>query len=112
MRTALVLLTLLVGGPPAVSPQAEIQLPRPATPEELSQRLQQAFARKDLAAYLELWRFSGEEQRQRNEKPGAAHQARVDRPLHRPAAWPRVGRARSSGRRHCTGQCREGRGRL
>jgi hypothetical protein len=56
-----------------VSPQAEIQLPRPATPAELSQRLQQAFARKDLAAYLELWRFADAEQRQREQQFAALH---------------------------------------
>ncbi len=53
-----------------------------------------------------------EKQRQSDEEPRSAHQAGVDRPLDRAAAWARVRRARSSGRRHGTNQCRERRGGL
>ncbi len=54
----------------------------------------------------------GKEERQRDEEPGSAHEARVHGPLDRAAAGARAWRPRSSGRRHCTGQCREDRGRL
>ena len=55
---------------------------------------------------------SSQEERQRDEEPGPAHEPRVDGPLDRAAAGARARRPRSSGRRHFTGQCREDRGRL
>jgi hypothetical protein len=48
-----------------------------------------------------------EKQRQGDEQPRPTHQAGVDRPLDRAAAWARVRRARSSWRRHGRNQCRE-----
>ena len=53
-----------------------------------------------------------QEQRQGDEKPRSPHEPCVHGSLDRAAAWARARRARSSGRRHCTGQCRDHRGRL
>jgi peptidase M1-like protein len=86
--TAAVLL-LLVCGPAAVSAQ-EIRLPRPSSPAELSQRLQQAWAARDAAAYLALWSFAGDEERQREAQFAAVHFAADELVLQ--AQAPRVGR--------------------
>ena len=73
MRAAAAILLLLLCGPAVVSGQGEILLPRPSTPAELSQRLQQAWSRKDTQSYLALWSFDGDEQRQREAQFAAVH---------------------------------------
>jgi hypothetical protein len=73
LRTAAALLLLLAGGPAAVWAQGEILLPRPSTPAELSQRLQQAWSRRDVGGYLALWKFEDAEARQREERYAALH---------------------------------------
>jgi hypothetical protein len=73
LKAAALLLLLPVCGPGAVWAQGEILLPRPSTPAELSQRLQQAFSAKDSAGYLALWSFADQEQRQRESQFAAVH---------------------------------------
>jgi hypothetical protein len=58
-----VLLLLLGGSAAQVSAAQDIILPRPATPAELSQRLQQAWSRRDAEGYLDLWRFDHPDER-------------------------------------------------
>jgi hypothetical protein len=63
VRRAAVLLLLLGGSAAQVSAAQDILLPRPATPAELSQRLQQAWSRRDAEGYLALWRFDHPQER-------------------------------------------------
>ena len=49
----------------------------------------------------------GQQERQGDQQPGSAHEPCIHRPLDGAAAGAPARRERSSGRRHCTGQCRE-----